>query len=974
MLWPVWNQAAGGLRAVSWSSVLPYLIALLAAALLPVKRRSFYPVVSLALALLWAWLAMAALKSSSPWWAALAGLGCVIFLVLMASGKLEYGARNGPWAVTGTAFLVYSLLISPLLGRASQLFGSSAFLGHLSDWFGHSVFGAPFSPVLFTCGVLFFALEPIAAVAFAVPLFWALLGGPGAASGRVELTGLEVALVAGVLFLLQAPEVRRGDTRLSPGAGYLFANRHRGTFNIGLWALILTTLLCFYLVPTVPPPIVIVHLALLSALGIAVWLIFTGWQSLWFRAVAWWIARALGRIWVWFGYAWQWGIVLLAAAALWAILTFPRELPPPKTATGNNSTTSAGATDKKAPNPPAGAPASAPAPAAAPPRTAAPPRAAASSTPPTPPRAPALPRTAAAPRATTSSTTPTPPRALASLQTSASQRAAAPPPAPAPPPSTQPGSTDKGAVRSPTAADHARRRAVQLFAAVTLLWLAYHVYRGRKRLVIGSFAAYTDDATLDKLVAGLGPRLKSELARISDLFKVIDEATPSRKSGVIEVIPGVEDVGTILKDASAINFGPLKIPANLLVGLVGQMVSGPRITGALHKVDSDFVLTAELSGGGLSGNWRIDANSLEGPRLLAQTTIQALVVQLAFRVATDLVQIGSPRWRAICAFTDGLRAYRETQRQQGDKAAKLREAERCLIRALADDQQFRQCHFNLGVVYRQLGEHKSAESAFRRALKEDPDNFEACYALAEALATDKQFRKALWFSDAAIGINPSDARAWDLESYALRYGAQEENSHQLSLPGDEVKRRQLKLTLPHGDSAWDAVRAPGEIAVALAWRALCRRALGGPSAALLRDKTTALLCTRNLAVVLGRASRFPRSLQLFRQAAWLAPRDPVLQLYEGRTLFWNGRRSDAAKALHGILADGLPPNDQALLWSVLAQAQARAGLDAACRPSGRLAHIRFLDVAAGASADEISDIVDLSLEAPPDRPATKAQP
>jgi len=870
------KQILASLRADTWFRLFPYLayaIALIAAGLLPIKRHSAYQGVSLALALLWGLLAVAAWSSTSPWWAAVATLELLILLGLALWGKFEYEARTGPWAVTGTVVVVYSVLVFPILGRVF----------HLAR-FEHSAFGAPFPAVPFTCGILFFALEPITVVALAVPLAWALVGGPDVAAGVVELTGLQVALLAGALFLLQAPEVRRGNARLSPGAGYLYANRHRKTFNYVLWALVLATILCFFLAPGIPPRHIILHLGLLSALGIAVWLVFTAWQSLWYRAVAWWIARALGRVRVWFGYAWQWGVLLLAAAALWAMIPFPIE-------TAHKQV---------------------------------------------PPKQEAIKLQQSASQQQSS-----PKQSAAKEQQAASQ---------------QPDPPKPQAV--PSASNHVRRRAVQLFAAVTLLWLAYHAYRGRTRLVIGPFAGYTNDDKLDKLVAGLGPRLQSELARISDLYKVIDEATPSRKSGFVEVTPGVQDVGTILKDASAITLGPLKIPANLLVGLVGQIVSGPRLTGALHKVDDDFILTAELSGGGLSGNWRIDANAIEGPRLPPQATIQELVLQLAFRVATDLVAIGSPRWRAIQAFTEGLRAYRETQRQQEGTASKLREAERWLIRALNDDQQFTQCHFNLGVVYRQLKEHKSSQSAFRRALKEDPENFEACYALAEALATDKKYSKARWFSAAAIGINPNDARAWDLESFARRY--------------EEQDLQKLKLTLGHDDPAWKEIRARSEIGVALAWRALCHRALAGSSTALQRERTTALLCTRNLAVVLARTSQFPHSLQLIRQAAWLAPRDPVLRLYEGRTLFWNQQR-DAAKALGGILADGLLPSDQALLWSVLAQTQA-TGADAAHRASAQLARIRFLDVAADAKVDDLPEIVRLSLETPPDRASQQDRP
>jgi tetratricopeptide (TPR) repeat protein len=831
------------LRAASSSSVLPYLLALLAAGLLPIKTRRAYLGVSLSLALLWGWLAWQAWSaSSSPGWAVFAGLEAMVLVGLAVGGKLEFGARSGPWAVTGTALLVYALLIFPFLGRFLAL-----------EPFGGSAAGAALPAVLFTGGVLLFTLEPIAAAAFAMPLAWALVGGPEEAGDIVELTGLRAVLVAGALFLLQPPELRRGGDHLSPGAGYRFANRYRRIFSYGLWALVLVTVLLFFLAPQTAPPPINVNLALLSALGIVVWLAFTAWHSSWYRTVAWWTARAMGQVWARRGEAWRWTILLLAVAALWAILPFPK--------------------------------------------------------------------------------------------------------------------AGQGAGAGLWSSAHPRRWAVQLFAAVALLWLACLAYRGRKRLVIGPFVGCTGDEKLDKdVVAGVGPRLQNELARISDLFKITDEAIPSPKSPIVQVTPGVQDVGAILKDASAITLGPLKIPANLLVGLVGQMVSGPRLTGSLHKVDDNLILTAEISGGGLSSNWQIDARSLADGRLSPQATVHELVMQLGFRVATDLVQAGSPRWRAIRAFTEGLRFYRETHRQQRDQVSKLREAERAFIRALHEDQLFTQCHFNLGVVYGQLGEHKSAQSAYRRALREDPDNFEACYALAEALATEGQHRRALWFCKAAIGIKADDARAWDLESYARRYQEQEERGRELNLPPGDSERRSLKLTLPHGDPAWKDIRSTGEIAVALAWRALCRRALGGPSAALKRDRLTALTCTRNLAVVLARSLHFPQSLQLFRQAAWLAPRDPANRLYEGRTLFWS-RPQDAEKALRGILADGLNPADQALLWSVLAQSNARFGASDKRRSAVRLAHSRFLDAVTGANAEDLPEIVDLSLERSPVGPS-----
>jgi tetratricopeptide (TPR) repeat protein len=929
------------LGALTASGILPYFLALLAAGLLPLKQHRRYLGVSLALALLWACLAWrASAVSSTPWWAAAAALESLVLVGMAVWGRLEFGVRSGPWATIGSAILIYALVVFPFLERYLE-----------PETVQQPGFHLWLPVVLLTCGFLLFAREPASGAALIIPLSWALLGGPGdlaGASELVEQTELGVALLAGAAYLLQPPALRRGGNHLAPGARYDFAIRWRTIFTRSLWALALLTALLFfsYHARRVTLPRFTFNLALLTAFGILFWLAFTAWLSLWFRAVAWWTARALGRACAWLGQSWRWAILLLAAAALWAVLPFPTDGAASPVASRQRTTTAADAGARTAGS--AVAPGSSPPPAA-------------SGSPAHRPPAPA-------------------PAANAPAQTSTP---AAPPP---------------GAETRSWRSVQPGRLTVQVFAAVALLWLAYLAYRGRKRLVIGRFVGCTGDEDLDRaVVAGVGLRLQNELARIAEVFTVIDEATPSQKSQLVQVTPGVQDIGAILKDASAITVGPVKISANLLTGLVGQLVSGPQLTGALHKVNGVLLLTADISGGGLSFNWQADAASLGDGRLPSKAIVQELVVQLAFRVATDLVATGSPSWRAVRAFTEGLHAYRKTQRRERDRFSLLRQAECCFIRALDEDQQFAQCHFNLGVVYRQLGEIKSAQSAFRRALQEDPNNFEACYALAEALATDEQHARARWFCGAAIAINPHDARAWDLKSFAARYSEQERRRLDLAQPPTAPRMRDLKLTLPHGDPAWGDVRRPGEVAVALAWRALCGRALSGSLTARERDQLTALTCTRNLAVTFARSAPCPdgrqllHSLQLFRQAAWLSPHDSALQLYEGRTFFWSGAES-ALSSLRGIFADGLSAADQAMLWSVLAQADACFAHRVKCRRPMvwhadtrsvlsqvdalhaaraerrtlvRLAHARFLDVVAGASFEDLADIADLSLEEPP---------
>ncbi len=874
---------SSALLDILWSHWLPYGLGLIVAGLLPVKTRWAHLGLFLSLGLLWGWLALDG-WGSHPLWVALAAIEALLLMTLGAAfGWFELRLRHGFWAVAGTSFIVYALLIFPLLNR------------YLEGFDGYSSFGMPIPLILLTAGILFFTLDPRAPLVFAVPFVWALVGGPEGSRNLAELTGLRVALLASASFLLLllSDLCKESDRRPVPGLAYRIAYQRRAFFGYGLWALVVATLMLFFLPLPEDFQQVTINAILLSLLGIAFWLAFPAWQSLWYRAAAWWMARVCGRLWLGLRYAWRWGALLLATVALWVAL--PNGKPQPSD-TGQQ-TQNANSSSKVNQS-----------------------------------------RNVVIPKAHTDA---------------------------------KKGDASSGKNSSWREAERlwARAKAAnwpsRLLAVILFLWLVYQAYRGRKRLVIGTFSG-CGDAELDKqALPGLGARLQSELARISDVYKVIDEATPSSRRPIVEVTPGVLDVGEILKDASAITFGPLKLQANFFAGLLGRVVSGPRLTGALHKIDDQLALTAELSGGGLSYNWRVGSSGLSAEEggLPLETTLQNLVEELAFRVATDLVSIGSPRWRAVRSYTDGLRLYREAQRQQQGRNSVLREAERCFMRALSDDQRFAQCHYNLGVVYRQLGEDGSAQSAFRRALMEGPDNFEASYALAEALVSDKsrkRYRAGLWFCEAAIDIDPDDARAWSLAAFAHRYHQQD-----LAVP-------KLKVTLPPQHSAWREVLELSEIAVALSWRTLCRRTLAGrSSAALERDKATVFLCTRNLAVVLARSARIPASRQVFRQAAWLAPHDPDLRLYEGRTLFWKGETDNAARVLEGVFADGMDIESQGLLWSVLAQTQARTRPTSVHREGLRIAHSRFLDLAAGASAKELDRMIEVSLEEPPDLPKEK---
>src|SRR4051794_40666893 len=191
-----------------FTSLVPYGLGLLAVGLLPIKKQTAYQAVFMALVLLWGWLALLMLAAPIPHpvWSALAIAEAVLLLLLGATdGGLELPVRKGSWAVAGISFIVYALLIFPLLSRFRV------------PGFGRALFDTPYPMVLFTCGVLFFTVAPRAVFLFAVPLLWALLGGPDAS--LAERAGLQVALLAGALFVVMPSQLRRGGGGGGGGAG-----------------------------------------------------------------------------------------------------------------------------------------------------------------------------------------------------------------------------------------------------------------------------------------------------------------------------------------------------------------------------------------------------------------------------------------------------------------------------------------------------------------------------------------------------------------------------------------------------------------------------------------------------------------------------------------------------------------------------------------------------------------------------------
>src|SRR3954447_10847345 len=129
----------------SW---FPYGLGLVAAGLLPIKRRWAHIGSFLSLGLLWGCVGLEGWRSHHPFWAGLAVAEALLLLIFGAiGGWFELRLRHGFWAVAGASFLVYALLVFPLLNR------------YLEGFNNYSSFGIPIPLVLLTVGILFFTID-----------------------------------------------------------------------------------------------------------------------------------------------------------------------------------------------------------------------------------------------------------------------------------------------------------------------------------------------------------------------------------------------------------------------------------------------------------------------------------------------------------------------------------------------------------------------------------------------------------------------------------------------------------------------------------------------------------------------------------------------------------------------------------------------------------------------------------------------
>jgi hypothetical protein len=168
------------------------------AIVLAIRRRSFSNrAIVLLLGALWLWMGIvyhigffATINPAAYGFGALFIIQGILFLWLAARNSIQFRPSLGLRQSIGSLFLLYGLLIYPLLGYA----------------FGHGyphapTFGAPCPTTIFTFGILLWAMR-VPRYALIIPLLWSAIGFTAALTlGIREDIGLLVAGLVGTVLL-----------------------------------------------------------------------------------------------------------------------------------------------------------------------------------------------------------------------------------------------------------------------------------------------------------------------------------------------------------------------------------------------------------------------------------------------------------------------------------------------------------------------------------------------------------------------------------------------------------------------------------------------------------------------------------------------------------------------------------------------------------------------------------------------------
>jgi len=177
------------------------LLALIVIALVVVKNKKADKIINVILAFFWIWMGIvyhwlnfSTINKAAYFFGTVFIIQGLLFMVYGAvkPNIINYKFRRHPVQILGMAFILYALVVYPVLAKS----------------FGHvypktPTFGLPCPTTIFTFGILLFSLKRMAWYMVIIPFLWSLIGFSAAISlGIKEDIGLIVAGILGTLILL----------------------------------------------------------------------------------------------------------------------------------------------------------------------------------------------------------------------------------------------------------------------------------------------------------------------------------------------------------------------------------------------------------------------------------------------------------------------------------------------------------------------------------------------------------------------------------------------------------------------------------------------------------------------------------------------------------------------------------------------------------------------------------------------------
>ncbi|MEW6408197.1 MAG: DUF6064 family protein [Patescibacteria group bacterium] len=150
------------------------------------------------LAFFWLWIGIAyhlifftSINKASYLFGALFIIQGILFLFVGFKDKLSFKFRKDAYGITGSIFVLYAIIIYPILNYV---------FGHW--WPSNPTFGLPCPTTIFTFGLLLWTNKKVPKYILIIPLIWALIGMSAAINlGVWEDLGLIFAGILGVILL-----------------------------------------------------------------------------------------------------------------------------------------------------------------------------------------------------------------------------------------------------------------------------------------------------------------------------------------------------------------------------------------------------------------------------------------------------------------------------------------------------------------------------------------------------------------------------------------------------------------------------------------------------------------------------------------------------------------------------------------------------------------------------------------------------